>query len=84
MTDYNLGTLTITSHNADLLAEAFGIAASRMDSVIEVAYDAWEHEDTISESVEYLAKRLKGSEIVIALLQLGRLWEESSGDDEEE
>ncbi len=74
---FDLGTLTIASHEAESLVEAFGIPPSRLDSIIELCYEAWRHEDTISESIEYLAQRLHSSELVLALVTFGRIWEES-------
>ncbi|MHA1906953.1 MAG: hypothetical protein ACW98Y_06640 [Candidatus Thorarchaeota archaeon] len=83
---FDLGTLTIVSHDAESLVEAFGIPPSRLDAIIDLCYEAWKHEDTISESIEYLAQRLHSSEIVLALVTFGRIWEETEkanqGDDE--
>ena len=80
MPNFDLGTLTIVDHEADSLIDAFGIPSTRLDAIIELCYEAWEHEDTISESIEYLAQRLHSSELVLALVTFGRLWEESDND----
>ncbi|MHA2424928.1 MAG: hypothetical protein ACXAEF_09085 [Candidatus Thorarchaeota archaeon] len=74
---FDLGTLTIVSHEAESLVEAFGIPPQRLDPIIELCYEAWRHEDTISESIEYLAQRVHSSELVLALVTFGRIWEES-------
>ncbi len=73
----DLGTLTIVDHKADSLIDAFGIPSTRLDAIIELCYEAWEHEDTISESIEYLSQRLHSSELVLALVTFGRIWEEN-------
>ena len=77
---FDLGTLTIVDHEADSLIDAFGIPSSRLDAIIELCYESWKHEDTISESVEYLAQRLHSSELVLALVTFGRIWEENEND----
>ncbi len=81
---FDMGTLTIVSHEADSIVEAFGIPESRLDPVINLCYEAWEHGDTISESIEYLAQRLHSSELVLALITFGRLWEENESTNNEE
>jgi len=40
-----------------------------------LAKEAWEHEDTISESLEYIVERVNGSELVLTLIFFGRIWE---------
>lgn len=83
MPTYDLGTLTVVNHEVEKLTEAFGIEDSRFDDLLALAYEAWEHEDTISESIEYLAQRLNGSELVLTLAIFGRVWEENEERDDE-
>lgn len=80
---YDLGTLTIVDHDVKSLIEAFGIPESRLDPLLKLCYEAWEHEDTISESIEFLAQRVHGSELVMALVTFGRIWEENENASEE-
>ena len=74
---YDLGTLTIVNHDVEKLTDAFGIPESRFDDILQLAYEAWEHEDTISESIEYIAQKVHGSELVLTLAIFGRVWEEN-------
>lgn len=82
-TKYNLGTLTVVGHDVEKLTQALGIPDDRFDDLVNLARKAWEHEDTISESIEYLADNSKGSELVLALVFFGRIWEDNQDDDEE-
>ena len=82
-TDYDLGTLTVVGHDVDKLTQALGIADDRFDDLVNLARKAWEHEDTISESIEYLADNAKGSELVLALVFFGRIWEDNQDDEDE-
>lgn len=77
---YELGKLTIADHGSKTLTGAFGLEEESFDEIVKSAREAWEYEDTISESVEFITKKLKGSELVLGLLVLGRMWEESSDD----
>ncbi len=78
MPEYDLGKLIVKDHESETLTGAFGLPEDDFDRIVEVAKEAWGYEDTISESVEYLVKKLKGSELVLGLLILGRIWEENS------
>lgn len=78
MPEYDLGKLKISDHESETLTGAFGLPEEKFEKVVEAAKEAWGFEDTISESVEFLAKKLKGSELVLGLLILGRIWEENS------
>jgi hypothetical protein len=83
---YELGKLTISDHESKTLTGAFGIPEDEFKDILEIADEAWKHEDTVSESVEFLVNKLKGSAMVLGLLILGRIWEENSleeGQDEE-
>lgn len=82
-TDYDLGTLTVVGHDVDKLTQALGIADDRFDDLVNLARKAWEHEDTISESIEYLAANSNGSELVLALVFFGRIWEDSQDEEVE-
>ncbi len=82
-TDYDLGTLTVVGHDVDKLTQALGIPDDRFDDIVNLAQKAWQHEDTISESIEYLADNAKGSELVLALVFFGRVWEENQDDENE-
>ncbi|TFG08086.1 hypothetical protein EU538_07730 [Candidatus Thorarchaeota archaeon] len=81
MPTYNLGTLTITEHDAEKLTIALGIPENRFEQLVEMARSAWAFEDTISERIEWLAERLSGSELVFALVFLGRYWGGTSAED---
>ena len=82
-TDYDLGTLTVVGHDVDKLTQALGITDDRFDALVNLARKAWEHEDTISESIEYLAANSNGSELVLALVFFGRIWEDSQDEEAE-
>ncbi|MHA2230287.1 MAG: hypothetical protein ACXADL_02265 [Candidatus Thorarchaeota archaeon] len=87
MPEYDLGILTVFDHDVKKLTDALGIAENRFDELVDSARKAWEFEDTISESIEWLAQRLNGSELILALVFFGRIWEqntEQEGEEEEE
>jgi hypothetical protein len=91
---YELGTMKIGSHEAEKLTEALGIPNERFESIVDLAKDAWDHEETISESIEYLAEQAKksreddnveditGSELALAFVFFGRIWEDLQEDEE--
>jgi hypothetical protein len=79
---YDLGTLTVVNHDVEKLTDAFGIPEHRFDDILNLAREAWGHEDTISESIEYIAQRVHGSELVLTLAIFGRIWEENSNNEE--
>lgn len=81
---YELGKLVIADHESQTLTGAFGLEENQFDDIVNTAREAWNYEDTVSESVEFLVKKLKNSELVLGLLILGRIWEENSIDEEEE
>lgn len=82
--DYDLGTLTVVGHDVEKLTQALGIPDDRFDDLVQLARSAWEYEETISESIEYLAKNSSGSELVLALVFFGRIWEDNQNDEDEE
>lgn len=73
----------VVGHDVDKLTQALGISDDRFDDLVNLAQKAWEHEDTISESIEYLAANSKGSELVLALVFFGRIWEDNQDDEDE-
>ncbi len=77
MTEYDLGKVTFVDHESQTLTGAFGIPEGRWDDLVAIAQEAWKYEDTVSESVEFLVKKLNDSELVLGLLLLGRIWERS-------
>lgn len=81
---YELGKLTVADHESKTLTGAFGLEEDQFDDIVSTAREAWNYEDTVSESVEFMVKKLKGSELVLGLLILGRIWEENSLEEEEE
>lgn len=81
MPTYNLGTLAITEHDAEKLTIALGIPEERFEHLVEISRSAWEFEDTISKRIEWLAERLSGSELVFALVFLGRFWGDTAEED---
>jgi len=83
MPDYNLGTLKVVGHDVEKLTQALDIADDRFDSIVDLARQAWEHEDTISESIEFLAQNVEGSELVLALVFFGRIWEDNQNEENE-
>ena len=83
LTEYELGTLTIVNHEVEKLTDALGISEDRFDDLINLAKESWEHEDTVSESIEYIAKRATGSELVLTLVFFGRIWEDNTNDTDE-
>jgi hypothetical protein len=83
MPDYNLGTLKVVGHDVEKLTQALDISDDRFDDLVKLAQQAWEHEDTISESIEFLAQNAAGSELVLALVFFGRIWEDNQSDENE-
>lgn len=81
---YELGKLSVADHESKTLTGAFGLQEDQFDNIVNTAREAWNFEDTVSESVEFLVKKLKNSELVLGLLILGRIWEENSVEEEEE
>jgi hypothetical protein len=79
MTEYELGSLEIAGHDTNELTAALGLESDMFDGIVQTARDAWNHGETVSESIEYLfaKERMMGSEAVLALLILGRIWEET-------
>jgi ferritin len=83
MPTYDLGMLVIGNHDVKKLTEALDIPDHRFEDIINLARQAWEHEDTISESIEYIAQNAIGSELVLALVFFGRIWEDHQKEEEE-
>lgn len=83
MPTYDLGTIEIGSHYVKKLTEALGIPDHRFEDIVKLARQAWEHEDTISESIEYIAQNASGSELVLAFVFFGRIWEDNQKEDDE-
>ncbi|MFW9831401.1 MAG: hypothetical protein ACFFD8_06470 [Candidatus Thorarchaeota archaeon] len=81
---YELGKLTVSDHESKTLTGAFGLQEEQFDDIVNTAREAWNYEDTVSESVEFLVKKLKNSELVLGLLILGRIWEENSVEEDED
>ncbi len=77
---YNLGLLTITRHDVEKITDALGIPEYRFEDIVDIARRGWQHGDTISESIEFIAQRLVGSELVLAMIILGRVWEQNKRD----
>ncbi|MBN2228807.1 MAG: hypothetical protein JW779_04365 [Candidatus Thorarchaeota archaeon] len=80
---YDLGTLTVIGHDVEKLTQALNIPDDRFDDLVNLARRAWEYEDTISESIEFIAKNAKGSELVLTLVFFGRIWEDNQKEEEE-
>lgn len=79
---YDLGKLVIGDHDVKKLTQALEVPDHRFEDIVTLARQAWDHEDTISESIEYIAKNASGSELVLALVFFGRIWEDNQQDDE--
>ena len=69
---------TTCGHRRDLIPD------DRFDDLVHLARSAWEYENTISESIEYLARNSNGSELVLALVFFGRIWEDNQNNDDED
>ena len=82
MPSYDLGTLVVGSHDVKKLTQALDISDHRFEDIVNLARQAWEHEDTISESIEYIAQNASGSELVLAFVFFGRIWEDNQEEDE--
>ena len=78
MTSYDVGTANFTNHDSETLTGAFGIPDYRFESILNVARAAWGYGNKVSMSIEYVLKELSGSEAVLALVLLGRIWEQNS------
>jgi ferritin len=83
MPTYDLGTLVIDSHEVKKLTQALNVPDHRFEDIVNLARQAWDHEDTISESIEYIAQNASGSELVLALVFFGRIWEDNQSEDDE-
>ncbi|MFW9794072.1 MAG: hypothetical protein ACFFEE_07220 [Candidatus Thorarchaeota archaeon] len=83
MPRYELGTLNVGNHDVKKLTEALEIPDHRFEDIVNLAREAWDHEDTISESIEYIAKNASGSELVLAMVFFGRIWEDNQQEEEE-
>ncbi|MDH4212826.1 MAG: hypothetical protein OEV85_02795 [Candidatus Thorarchaeota archaeon] len=83
MPDYNLGTLKVVGHDVEKLTQALDISDERFDDLVNLARRAWEYEDTISESIEFLAQNAEGSELVLTLVFFGRIWEDNQDEEDE-
>ena len=79
----DLGTMTIVSHDEENITEALGIPHIRFKDLVDLAETAWEEDGTISEAIEYIAKNVSGSELVMAMIFFGRIWENQSEDEED-
>jgi len=74
---YSLGVLTIVGHDESKITDALGIPEHRFEDLVDIARQGWEHGTTVSESIEFIAQRVTGSELILAMVLLGRFWEES-------
>ena len=83
MPTYDLGTLVIDSHEVKKLTQALNVPDHRFEDIVNLARQAWDHEDTISESIEYITQNASGSELVLALVFFGRIWEDNQSEDDE-
>jgi len=82
MPTYDLGKLVVGSHDVQKLTQALDVPDHRFEDIVNLARQAWEHEDTISESIEYIVQNAHGSELVLALIFFGRIWEDNQKEDE--
>jgi ferritin len=82
MPTYDLGTLVVGSHDVQKLTQALDVPDHRFEDIVNLARQAWEQEDTISESIEYIVQNAHGSELVLALIFFGRIWEDHQKEDE--
>ncbi|MFW9834156.1 MAG: hypothetical protein ACFFEK_09190 [Candidatus Thorarchaeota archaeon] len=82
MPHYDLGTLVIGNHDVKKLTQALDIPDHRFEDIVNLARMAWEREDTISESIEYIAQNTTGSELVLALVFFGRIWEDNQREED--
>lgn len=83
MATYDLGTLVVGNHDVKKLTQALDIPDHRFEDIVNLARQAWEHEDTISESIEHIAQNASGSELVLAFVFFGRIWEDNQKDEDE-
>jgi hypothetical protein len=83
MPEYNLGTLKVVGHDVEKLTQALDISDDRFDALVNLAREAWNEGDTISESIEFLAQNAVGSELVLAMVFFGRIWEDEQSDENE-
>jgi ferritin len=79
---YDLGMLVVNDHDVKKLTQALDIPDDRFEDIVNLARHAWDHKDTISESIEYIAKNSTGSELVLALVFLGRIWEDNQQEED--
>ncbi|MFW9975507.1 MAG: hypothetical protein ACFFDQ_09600 [Candidatus Thorarchaeota archaeon] len=82
MPSYDLGILIINSHDVKKLTQALDVPDHRFEDIVNLARHAWDNEDTVSESIEYIVQNSTGSELVLALVFFGRIWEDNQKDDD--
>jgi len=82
MPSYDLGILVINSHDVKKLTQALDVPDHRFEDIVNLARHAWDHEDTVSESIEYIVQNSTGSELVLALVFFGRIWEDNQKEDD--
>ena len=73
--EYDMGTLTIVGHDVEKLTQALGIPDDRFDDIAHLAQAAWQHGESVSHSIEFLAQNSSGSELALAMIFFGRVWE---------
>lgn len=82
MPSYDLGILVINSHDVKKLTQALDVPDHRFEDIVNLARHAWDNEDTVSESIEYIVQNSTGSELVLALVFFGRIWEDNQKEDD--
>lgn len=82
MPSYDLGKMVVRNHDVKKLTQALDVPDHRFEDIVNLARQAWEHEDTISESIEYIVQNAQGSELVLALVFFGRIWEDNQKEEE--
>lgn len=79
---YELGSVSTLKHNAEKLTSAFGLEDEEFNRLIRLAKEAWNSYDSVSESIEEILRELKGSGLVLALVFFGRIWEQTTKEEE--
>ena len=77
MTDVEMGTLHVVSHDSESIAEALGVDEDRFSEILQRVSTLWQNTNTVSETIERVCREYNDSECALALMIVGILLEEA-------